>query len=381
GRFESAGVAGVHGKTTVTALCGAIMKAAQLPAQILVGSAVADFGGGCTLSLGNKYFVAETCEYRKHFLSFQPKNIILTAVESDHQDFFPDYASIREAFLEYCRLLPTGGGLIYCADDAGASDVAKAAAKESPGIRLVPYGFSADGDYRVTFYQAGEGRGVFGIAGFPGDFNIEVPGRHQALNVAGALALTSAFLEKEIASGEGGIWPGEKIQAVKKAVENFRGSKRRSEVIGKAAGIVFMDDYGHHPSAIKTTLAGIKSFYPGRRLVASFMSHTYTRTAALFDDFAGSFGDADIVFLHKIYASAREKYSGGVSGKTLYEKVLGVKAGGEVFYAEEPLDAFEALAKMLKPGDVFVTLGAGNNWPLGEKLFFHFRETEQGRGA
>ena len=139
-----------------------------------------------------------------------------------------------------------------------------------------------------------------------------------------------------------------------------------------------MDDYGHHPTAIRSTLAGLKEFYPGRRLVLSFMSHTYTRTASLLDEFAMSFDDADIVFLHKIYSSAREVYRGGVSGKTLFEKTRNYLSripgkGENVFYVEEPLDGYQPLKAILKPGDLFITMGAGDNWKLGEKLFYYYR--------
>jgi len=129
--FDSTGVAGVHGKTTTTALTGALLRGAGLPAQVLAGSAVSAFGACSTLNRGNKYFVAETCEYRRHFLHFHPRRVILTAIESDHQDYYPDYASIFQAFLEYLRLLPPGGELIYCADDPGAA----AAAAAAPGAR------------------------------------------------------------------------------------------------------------------------------------------------------------------------------------------------------------------------------------------------------
>jgi UDP-N-acetylmuramate--alanine ligase len=134
-----------------------------------------------------------------------------------------------------------------------------------------------------------------------------------------------------------------------------------------------MDDYGHHPTAIKTTIEGIKSFYPNRRLIVSFMSHTYTRTAALLEGFASAFNGADIVYFHKIYASAREIYSGGVNGKTLYERAAAAR-GAQTYYVDEFDDAFPVLCEMLKPGDIFITLGAGNNWPLGVKLFSHFNK-------
>jgi len=371
-KFDSTGICGVHGKTTTTAICGVLMQAAKLPAQILVGSAALDFGGRSTLCLGNKYFIAETCEYRKHFLSFCPRRIILTSVESDHQDYFPTYESIRDAFVEYCRLLPKGGQLIYCADDSGACEVAGIIKNDNRGIEIVPYGFTAHGDFKITSYGVENERAVFSVAGISGDFKMRIPGRHEALNAAAGLALAAS-----LSRNEGVMLNEEQLPSIKNALENFKSTKRRSEILGEAKGIIFMDDYGHHPTAIKTTLEGIKSFYPKRRLIVSFMSHTYTRTAALLDEFSKCFNDADVMFFHKIYASARENYKGGVNGKTLYERTKEEREKlnkNETYYIDEVDDAFAPLCEMLKSGDIFVTLGAGNNWSLGVKLFERFKE-------
>ncbi|MCL2127504.1 MAG: Mur ligase domain-containing protein, partial [Treponema sp.] len=227
--FDSTGVAGVHGKTTTTAMCGCLFQGLGLPAQILAGSAVANFNGKSTLVLGNKYFLAETCEYKKHFLAFSPKRVILTAVESDHQDFFPTYESIRSAFAEYCRLIPPGGELIYCADDPGAAEVAKITDKEKRGVTLIPYGFTAEGPFRVNSYRVENERAFFGIDIFDGELVLRIPGRHQALNAAAAAAVSSVLVKKEFSDG----WTGPRRQAVKKALEEFSGSKRRSEIIGR----------------------------------------------------------------------------------------------------------------------------------------------------
>jgi UDP-N-acetylmuramate--alanine ligase len=374
--FDSSGIAGVHGKTTTTAMVGHLIRGAGLPAQILAGSAVKGFNDRSTLNLGNKYFVAETCEYRRHFLSFHPRRIVLTAVESDHQDYYPTYESIRDAFVEYCRLLPAGGELIYCADDPGACEVVSivsTAAKNFGSPHLVPYGFTAKGNYQILSYSVKGERGEMRLAGFPGEFRLRVSGRHQALNAAAALALCFSLAMKEGEDGGPG-WTEERQEGARKALEEFAGSRRRSEILGEAGGILFMDDYGHHPTAIRTTLEGIRSFYPRRRLIVSFMSHTYTRTASLLDEFAGSFAEADIVFLHKIYASARERYSGGVDGRTLYEKTRGKR--DQVYYTGEPLEAVDMLKDILRPGDLFLTMGAGDNWPLGEKLYHYYRGAE-----
>ena len=374
--FDSSGITGVHGKTTTTALAGVLIRGAGLPAQVLAGSAVGAFGDRSTLILGDKYFVAETCEYRRHFLSFHPRRIILTSVECDHQDYFPTYADIREAFIEYGRLLPSDGELIFCADDPGASEVAGFIKREKPGVRFVPYGFSAPFDYRIESFEVRGERSVMRISSFPGELVLRVPGRHTALNAAAALALVSSLVRKEFGGADNDGWNEERREGVRKAFAEFSGSKRRAEILGEAAGILFMDDYGHHPTAIETTLAGIKEFYPRRRLVVSFMSHTYTRTAALLDEFAVSFASADLLVFHKVYSSAREVYNDGVTGRTLFEKARerlgGESSPGRFHYVDEPEDAAELLLELLKPGDLFITVGAGDNWRLGKKLFDHY---------
>ncbi|MDR1900547.1 MAG: UDP-N-acetylmuramate--L-alanine ligase [Treponema sp.] len=366
--FNSSGIAGVHGKTTTAAMTGTLVRALGIPAQVLAGSAVASFNNRSTLTVGDKYFIAETCEYRRHFLSFHPSNIVLTAVEEDHQDYYPTYDSIRDAFLEYCRLLPPGGNLIYCADDDGAAEVARMAENERRGIRLVPYGFKAGGPFRIESYRVLDERAEMNLSVFPGALTLRIPGRHEALNAAAALALCTVLLNGEGSEGE--VWDGGRREKAKRGLEEFRGSRRRSEIVGEAGGILFMDDYGHHPTAIAATLGGLKEFYPRRRIVVSFMSHTYTRTAALLDEFASSFDAADVVVLHKIYASAREINHGGVDGRTLFEKTRARR--GEVFYAEEPMEAMPLLKETLREGDLFITMGAGNNWPLGAALFACF---------
>jgi len=393
--FDSTGIAGVHGKTTTTAMAGCLVSGLGLPAQVLAGSAVADFAvadfaavksgaskltGRSTLSRGNTYFIAETCEYRKHFLLFHPKRIVLTAVESDHQDYFPTYESIRGAFAEYCRLIPPGGELIYCADDHGAGEVANIIKNENRNITITPYGFSASGDFHIASYRVENERAFFRVNAFNLELALPVPGRHQALNAAAAIALVSSLLKKESDKSGSAHSPKNELRqfTIKKALEEFKGSKRRSEIIGSAGGILFMDDYGHHPTAIKTTLDGLRGFYPARRLVVSFMSHTYTRTAALLDEFAASLAGADVLFLHKIYASARERFDGHIDGRSIMEKIESLPSKkAELHYVDEPLNAFDQLTKILAPGDLFLTMGAGNNWPLGVKLFEYYSEVKK----
>ena len=365
-RFDSSGICGVHGKTTTTALAGVVARALGLPATVLAGSAVGSFGDRSTLSMGTELLIAETCEYRRHFLSFRPRRILLTGVESDHQDYYPDYESILAAFVEYLGVLPPGGAVVWCADDPGAADAISRAREDIAGV---PYGFKAEGPFRIRSYLVADGRASFRLEGYPTEFTLRVPGRHLALDAAGAIALCARI----VAEREGGrtLSPDE-LERVRLALDAFTGSRRRSEILGEAGGILFMDDYAHHPTAIRTTLAGLREFHPGRRLVADFMSHTCSRTRALFGEFASAFGDADEVVMHRIYASAREAPDPSVSGASLAEAAAA--NGATVSYFEEPMDAFGSLKDSLRPGDLFLTMGAGDNWKLGKALLAAFRE-------
>ena len=367
--MDSSGICGVHGKTTTTALAGIFARACGLPATILAGSAVADFGDRSTLVMGNKLFIAETCEYRRHFLFFSPQRIVLTSIEPDHQDYYPDFKSIMDAFLEYTLLLPIGGSLVYCADDAGASELATKLGRLRPDVQVIPYGFSATGRFRLTNYQVSGERARFDLAGFSNPFYLRLPGRHLALDATAAIALCSI-----LADDSDSPLDQADFVSIALALDAFAGSRRRSEIIGETNGVLIMDDYAHHPTAITTTLAGLREFYPARRLVVDFMSHTASRTKALFDDFAVAFGSADEVILHRIYPSAREAPDPSVSGEMLYQAV---KASGMVAsYFENPLDASDYLVRTLRPGDLFITMGAGDNWQLGKRIYEYLKTGE-----
>ena len=349
-------IAGVHGKTTTTAITGALMKALDQPVSIIAGSAVPAFGNRSTWSGGDDFLIAETCEYRRHFLNFHPNRIVLTSVESDHQDYYPDYAAIKEAFLEFLTSLSPSGELIYCSDDEGARERALLAAKMRPDIRVIPYGESAEGAWQLEYSQQAAGSNSFRVKGIDRDFHLSIPGRHIALDAAAALALTSRFC------------PEPDLDILSQTLKSFKGSRRRSEIIAEFKGILVMDDYAHHPTAISATLKGLRAFYPERRLLVDFMPHTYSRTAALLDDFAQAFSDADLLILHPVYASAREEYDGDVSGKELMERAAFHRSGRITVYCEEFAEAVDYLKSVLEPGDLFISLGAGNNWMIGEQI-------------
>ncbi|MBN2628554.1 MAG: UDP-N-acetylmuramate--L-alanine ligase, partial [Spirochaetales bacterium] len=232
---------------------------------------------------------------------------------------------------------------------------------DRPDLRLIPYGETAEGPFRIVESRLEEGRNIFRLAAWEREFVLPLPGKHLQLNAAAALAVVSSLLREE-----GREVDDTCLDTLVEGVFLFRGSKRRSELVGEKDGILVIDDYGHHPTAVDLTLSGLREFYPNRRLVVDFMSHTYSRTAALLEKFASSFRAADAVILHDIYASAREQYDGTCTGETLFEATK--KHHKEVYYFEKVDQALPFLRDYLRSGDLFVTMGAGDNWQLGRKF-------------
>ena len=384
-RSYSCGICGVHGKTSTTGLTGTMLKELDLPVQILAGSVIKSFGDSCTYSnltensQDNRIFVAETCEYKRHFMSFCPQKIILTSVESDHQDFFPTYQDIRQAFIDYICKLPPNGQVIYCCDDEGAVDTVNIAKKQRPDIEFIPYGASANGDYKVVINEVQNEEQLFTIGDF-GQMALKVPGHHEVLDAVAGFTLCVELLKSF------GKNPREYIAKIAKGINNFAGGKRRSEIIGEFTtksknNVLVIDDYGHHPTAVKTTLEGFRSFYKKRKIIVDFMSHTYSRTQSLLEEFASCFGSADVVVLNKIYASARENIADfNITGKTLFQKACNYHHN--VVYCEEFDSAINFLKDELEKtlpaeysdGYLFVSMGAGDNWKIGKELISYFNK-------
>ncbi len=356
-------IAGVHGKTTTTSLVGTMIKELNLEGCVLVGSSVAAFGDKSTYYAGDDFFVAETCEYRRHFLHFDPNVVLITSIELDHQDYFKDLTDIKAAFIELGLNLSPQGQIIYCADEPVVLEVIEALQKQRPDLQLTPYGEKATGEYKITSTHSNSGLSTFTLAAVPMVFELRIPGHHTVLNSAGALAVLATLLGKPLS-----VWDEPTLATVLRALADFSGSRRRSEIIGEAKGILVMDDYAHHPTALRTTLSGFKKFYPHRRLVVSFMSHTYSRTQPLVAEFADSLKEADVLILHKIYTSAREAVIEGFSGRTLYD-LCAKQQGRDIYYIEEPLDSVELVLGLLQEGDLFVTMGAGDNFLLSERIY------------
>jgi len=351
-------VSGVHGKTTTTAMIGMMVDASDIAATVVVGSGVPGFGGSATLVKGDDVLIAETCEYRRHFLDYDPDILLVTSVEEDHLDYYRDLEDVLSGFVEFGTKLPEGGGLVYCHDDPGATEVARRLVGMRPDITVIPYGFSCDGIGRITDHRVASGIQRFTLTvPHATEWELRIPGRHSVLNAAGAVLVLSLLTGM---SGES------EYAAWRRGLSGFTGTRRRSEQIADSGGILVLDDYAHHPTAIRSTLEGYRQFWPGRRIIVDFMSHTYTRTAALLDQFRTAFAAADVVFLNDIYASARERYDGGITGATFADAVAMNHA--DVRYVPDFAEAVDRIVAELRRGDIFITMGAGDNFRIAHAV-------------
>lgn len=368
----SLGVSGVHGKTTTTAMLGTMVANSGLPVTVIVGSAVPSFGGSATLRQGDEVLIAETCEYRRHFLLFSPVVAIITSVEPDHQDYYRDRADIVGAFEEYAMHVASGGAVVYCADDRGAQEIASRVRSRRPDLAVVPYGFSADGAWRCQYLGTGDRSQTFTTKETGAlQWTLAIPGRHMVVNATGALAALTELLAR-FGTPRGDL-PFERWRSQLKL---FRGTQRRSETVAEEGGVTILDDYAHHPTAIRTTLEGYREFYPGRRMIVDFMSHTYSRTAALLTEFGPALLPAEIVVLNEIYASARENNRDGITGENLFDAVAAVH--DRVIFEPDFEAAAELIAGELREGDLFITMGAGDNFRIGRRVAELLRERTTG---
>lgn len=393
-------IAGVHGKSTVTSLALQMVQALPLQVCGIVGAYPLNDGKTeLTHAMQRKDFsdhvlqrfhvpdiaLFEACEYKYNFLVFSPRVLLITAIESDHNDVFPDHAAIEGAFLELIARVQDKGCILICADDEGCCAMAKkidVADLAKRGIALVWYGSSQAfrqspalrEDYAELLryslvYENIENCSVsMGFEYTAEDANTEeisakllVSGAKIALNTLAAYA----GLQELYTRVSGNLFDSDMHGAIVSLLGEYRGVKRRAEVLDYTGGIWIIDDYAHHPTAIRKTLAALKAFYQPQNIVVDFMAHTYTRTAALLDDFAQSFGDADVVIVNDIYASAREE-QGSITGEGLAQTIA--EHNRIVCYKPDFQEAALCALSFLHPGDIFVSLGAGHSWRVAEHL-------------
>ena len=341
------GVAGMHGKSSCTAMCAQIFLS-HADATVLCGAELPLLGGStCNIGDEREHFVFEACEYMDSFLDFNPTLAVILNMGMDHPDYFKSLKQVRESFLAYARRTGKGGTVLYNTDDAESV----LALQEFEG-RHVTFGVENDADYMARNIRHENGMTVFDY--YSGtellcSVKLHVFGRHNVYNALAAAAAASIC----------GITP----DVIANALSDFVGTKRRMERKGSLNGAVVYDDYGHHPVEISATLAGAKEM-GYKRILCAYQPHTYSRTATLFDEFVGSFNVADRVYFADIYA-AREENVFGVTSKGLAEAI-----GERAEYCGSFENVAKALTRDAKEGDLIIVMGAGDIYKVYDFLLF-----------
>lgn len=347
---EGISVCGVGGKTTTSSMIATVLDYARKNPSFAIGvGEINSLGPGGRYDKG-KEFIAEADEYanspgidnRPRFSFQKPKVIVVTNIEYDHPDMYQNLEQTKEVFKKFFQILPISGLLVACIDNPNTWDVVK----NFPG-NLQTYGFSPRADWQIVSSYLGQGQTIFSLSHkkvIIDEIKIKVPGRYNVLNATAAFAV--------------GTFLGLDVKTIKNGLGRFAGTKRRFEFIGETNGIKIYDDYAHHPNEIKEVLMAAQKWFPQSRLIAIFQPHTYTRTKALFEEFAKCFFLAKLVIITDIYASARETNTLGISGRLLVQQAS--KYHSNVVYQPGEKEVAEFLKRQVKPNDIIMTLGAGS---------------------
>lgn len=342
-------VAGAHGKTTTTSMVAHVLAYGGLDPTVVIGGRLNSWGSNARLGQG-AFLVAEADESDGSFLHLSPSIAVATNIDLEHLDFYKDLEHIKTTFLEFLNRLPFYGLAILCLDDPHIPSLIPKLQK-----RYRTYGLTAQADLQArevkqnglsTQYR------LYSSGKEWGKIRFKIPGLH---NVYNSLAAIAVGFELEI--------PFQKIQ---EAFDCLEGVQRRFQIRGEFRGITVLDDYGHHPTEIRATLNALRGCWPERRIVVVFQPHRYSRTKALFDEFTTSFYQADRLFLLPIYPAGEDSIE-GVNSEHLLE---GIKEKGhrEVNFFSTRTEVIPSLLRMLKSGDVLVTLGAGDVWKIGQEI-------------
>jgi UDP-N-acetylmuramate--alanine ligase len=337
------GIAGTHGKTTTTALTTAALAAAGLDPTGLVGGRVAAWGGNLRLG-ADRLYVVEADEYDRSFLTLRPSIAVVTTLEADHLDIYGSLAGVEAGFSDFLSGVEANGLIVGCADDPGVGRLLPTVANGARDV--LTYGLSAGSMLRaekVVHLSTGSHLTVRERGRALGEVQLGVPGLHNVRNALAAIAVARRL---------GAAW-----EAIIEGLAAFTGVDRRFQRVGRAGGVEFVDDYAHHPTEIEATLEAARSSAPGRRIVAVFQPHLYSRTRDFAVEFGRALARADLVVLTGIYP-AREQPIPGVTSALIVETTR--DAGAEVVYVESRAEVVEAVAGLVRPGDLCITLGAGD---------------------
>jgi UDP-N-acetylmuramate--alanine ligase len=354
-------VAGTHGKTTTTSMIGAVLAEARLDPTIVVGGRVSSFDSHARLGQG-EYLVAEADESDGSFLKLTPTIAVVTTIDAEHLDHYQSLEGIRAAFAAFVSKVPFYGSAVLCLDQPNIQLLIP-----EVGKRIISYGLESGADIVARRLHLSGMTSRFEVfhRGAPlGECTLQIPGRH---NVANALAAIGVGLDLEIP-----------FAIMQRALAGFSGVHRRFQVLGRAGRITVVDDYGHHPTEVRATLAAAKGGFDCR-VVVLFQPHRYTRTVHLRQEFLTAFNQADVLAVMDIY-SAGEPVIPGVTGEDLAE---GIRAHGHrrvSYVGSERTRVIEHLCEIVRPGDLVITLGAGDVSQIGPELLRRLEaESLQGR--
>jgi len=344
-------IAGMHGKTTTTSMVATVLAAGGLDPTVVVGGRVDALGSNAKLGT-TQYLVAEADESDRSFLKLPPILAVVTNLDREHMDCYRDMADVENAYLAFMDKVPFYGAVTACADNPALAAILPRAHR-----RVFRYGTDAEAEYRLEFldpHKATPGSGCFSCfhvhspGGVLGPFELHVPGRHNALNATAAVAIAHQLevQPEQIATG----------------ISSFRGVDRRFQIRGRAHGVTVVDDYGHHPTEIRATLAAARE-YCKARIHVIFQPHRYTRTRDLLDEFGSAFGDANRVFVLPIYAASEEPLP-GITAELLTSKI----AKPQAEFVPDFTSAVSAAVSAAREGDIIMILGVGSVSQLGPQI-------------
>ena len=339
-------IAGMHGKTTTTSMVASVLSAGGLDPTVIVGGRVDALGSNAKLGT-TQYLVAEADESDRSFLKLSPILAVVTNLDREHMDCYHDMEDVERAFLAFMDKVPFYGAVTACIDNAALAAILPRAHR-----RVFTYGVAEEADYRLEFLEARAETFsrflVIAASGPLGPFELHVPGRHNAANATAAVAIAHQLeiAPENIASG----------------LKSYRGVDRRFQIRGQAKGITVVDDYGHHPTEIRATLAAAREC-GHRRIHVVFQPHRFSRTRDLLDEFGCAFKDADSVVVLPIYAASEEPIE-GVTAELLVERIEGLL----VQFAPDFPSAVAAVTSQAKSGDMILTLGAGSVSQLAPQI-------------
>ncbi|RQD65568.1 MAG: UDP-N-acetylmuramate--L-alanine ligase [Desulfonatronovibrio sp. MSAO_Bac4] len=339
-------VAGTHGKTTTTSFLGTIFKEAGVDPTVIIGGRLNSYGSNALPGTGD-YFIAEADESDGSFLCLKPIMNIVTNVDADHLDFYSGLDEIRESFIKFMNSVPFYGTNVVCGDDPGVQSLLPEVNRP-----VITYGLSMENDIRAEIITSGPNAefNVFVSDKNWGRVKLGYPGIHNILNSLAAIGISRhCGLSKD---------------DIVRGLASFGGVGRRFEIKGLRNRVMVVDDYGHHPTEIMATIETARQCYPERRLVILFQPHRFTRTKALFGDFCKVLAQADTLLLTEIYP-ASESPIPGVNSQSLAQGIKQISKT-DVIFLEDLEDGVKKLEQVLAPDDLFITMGAGNVWKVGE---------------